>query len=199
MIKSMNMTKLSLLIVSLMIMILGVLLVVYKRAHNKRKTHPKNFSGISKNLDSLNTDIKRLLNTVIGKDVVTEYRRMNLGIDKEAEIMECIHQKMTEKNIPLDAFKMDGDRMDTPIVKMYNENRELYDILASCNFLRMIGRTIGIIMYITYAQSSSTKVDSDKFGACMDKLGDFSDINIWNNIGTVGDMIVKCTSNLPDT
>lgn len=183
-------------VLTLLLLVVFSLLMVFIfiaplfRKHNVKQ---ENFTATSKNLDTLDTDIKNLLTTVVGKDVVDLYSRLELGLVDQKKILGCIRQKMSNAKIPLDKFNMDGDRMDTPILKMYQEDRKLYDILAECNFLRMIGRTLGLIMYVTYIQGYS-KVDEDTFGNCMNKFGDFSDINIWKNIGTVKDEFIKCMS-----
>ena len=113
-----------------------------------------------------------------------------LGNINENQIIECVKNSMIKNGIPFDSFNMDGSStMNEPIIKMYNNNRQVYDILAKCKFLNLIGRIIAIAALIEGKKEKSENT-INRFTECLNII-DFSDIKVWNNISETVNQCLK--------
>ena len=138
------------------------------------------FETTTKMVTKVKTEIKNILTNSVRFDIETLYGKM-WGNMNEYEIVECVKNSMIKNGIPLDSFNMDGSStMNEPIIKMYNNNRQVYDILAQCNFLNLIGRIIAIAALIG-GKNEKSENTINRFTECLNTI-DFSDIQVWNNI-----------------
>lgn len=138
------------------------------------------FETTTKMVTKVKTEIKNILTNSVRFDIETLYGKM-WGNINEYEIVECVKNSMIENGIPFDSFNMDGSStMNEPIIKMYNNNRQVYDILAKCKFLNLIGRIIAIAALIEGKKEKSENT-INRFTECLNTI-DFSDIQVWNNI-----------------
>ena len=147
------------------------------------------FGTTTKMLAKVKTEIKDILTNSVRFDIETLYGKM-LGNMNEYEIIECVKNSMIKNGIPFDSFNMDGSStMNEPIIKMYNNNRQVYDILAQCNFLNLIGRIIAIAALIGGKKEKSENT-INRFTDCLNTI-DFSDIKVWNNISETVNQCLK--------
>ena len=126
------------------------------------------------------TKVKKDIKNILTNDIGYLYEKI-LGNMNEYEIIECVKNSMNKNGIHFDSFDMDGSStMNEPIIKMYNNNRQVYDILAQCNFLNLIGRIIAIAALIG-GKNEKSENTINRFTDCLNTI-DFSDIQVWNNI-----------------
>ena len=138
------------------------------------------FETTTKMITKVKTEIKNILTNSVKFDIGDLYEKM-LGNINENQIIECVKKSMIKNGIPFDSFNMDGSStMNEPIIKMYNNNRQVYDILAQCNFLNLIGRIIAIAALIG-GKNEKSENTINRFTDCLNTI-DFSDIQVWNNI-----------------
>ena len=138
------------------------------------------FETTTKMVTKVKTEIKNILTNSVKFDIGDLYEKM-LGNINENQIIECVKKSMIKNGIPFDSFNMDGSStMNEPIIKMYNNNRQVYDILAQCNFLNLIGRIIAIAALIG-GKNEKSENTINRFTDCLNTI-DFSDIQVWNNI-----------------
>ena len=145
------------------------------------------FETTTKMITKVKTEIKNILTNSVKFDIGDLYEKM-LGNINENQIIECVKKSMIKNGIPFDSFNMDGSStMNEPIIKMYNNNRQVYDILAQCNFLNLIGRIIAIAALIG-GKNEKSENTINRFTDCLNTI-DFSDIQVWNNIS---DTVKQC-------
>lgn len=167
---------------------------VLSRSHSPSRALPapsqsnERFENTTKMVTNVKTEIKNILTNSVRFDIEILYGKM-LGNTNEYEIVECVKNSMIENGIPFDSFNMDGSTMNEPIIKMYNNNRQVYDILAKCKFLNLIGRIIAIAALIEGKKEKSENT-INRFTECLNTI-DFSDIKVWNNISETVNQCLK--------
>ena len=168
---------------------------VLSRSHSPSRALPvpsqstERFETTTKMVTKVKTEIKNILTNSVRFDIETLYEKM-LGNINENQIIECVKNSMIKNGIPFDSFNMDGSStMNEPIIKMYNNNRQVYDILAKCKFLNLIGRIIAIAALIEGKKEKSENT-INRFTECLNII-DFSDIKVWNNISETVNQCLK--------
>ena len=133
------------------------------------------------------TSVKHELHQLLAKSNIDIYEKA-IGFLDEDEIVSCVQKKLQQNKIPLDLFYMDGVKMSDPIIQMYMDNQKIYDILAKCKFLDLIGR---IVFVAAIAQTKSQNFQ--KHLECLDKI-DFTDIHVWKTMADPNGIVLKCVN-----
>lgn len=114
------------------------------------------------------------------KMMIPEFREIfdsNVQEDPR-KILACVERVMGDKINELD---LSGDRTDQTIQKIYSNNRDMYNSLAKCGFLDIMGKTVATLVWLM----THPKATPQQMQNMYDRLRsvDMSDINTWVNPG----------------
>ena len=172
--------------INLIIVIISLLLVcfvVFIWYIRKKSKLTETFQSTSNKLTSVKHELRQLL-TNSNIDI---YEKA-VGFLDEDEIVFCVQKTLQQTKIPLDLFYMDGVKMSDPIIQMYMDNQKIYNILAKCKFLDLIGR---IVFVAAIAQTKTQNLE--KHLECLDKI-DFTDISVWKTMADPNGIVLKCVN-----
>lgn len=177
-------------IIILLFIVFLVLVFIYFIYQKKSKTSGfykfEAFEQTVSNLHNLKADLLALLNKTLSNNATSVYQN-TVGYLDEYRIMDCVGKTMIKYNIPFELFNMDGEKMNDPIIKMYDENPKLYKALNDCKFLTLTGRIVSMAAWVTY---SGKKKDIQTFSDSL-KTIDFGDIEIWKTISNPEGTVMK--------
>ena len=180
----------------IIIIILIVLIIASSLAlifMNKKETinMDENLNSIKINIKKLNKDLKNLLETNLNYDIDDIFKKVFYG--KEEEIIKCVQSEMMKKGISLQSLNMNGNDMKEPIISIYNNNKQLYTILAKCNFLELIGSIIAIAGWVSSLKGNEKNNPKllQKVLACLDTIN-WEDINVWKNMSDENGEVMNC-------
>lgn len=143
------------------------------------------FTTTSNKLQEIQNSVYEMLDKNIG---TRHMHSSKLKHFNTSYIMDCIQKNMKDNNIPVNAFKLDGETFDEPILNIYKTNRQLYDILGKCGLLYFMGYMIFCIQWITNIHNLTPKLpisQAIKVLIISIDMTDWNNIETWENIRTL--------------
>lgn len=150
-----------------------------KKEDNKKKKH---------DIVQLHRNIVQQFHNEGKKNVANYYDNYVNNIDFDG-IFDCIAKEMVAKNIPSKEFDMKGNTIQEPIFQIYQKNPNLFSILHSCGYLKLLGKVTGVTFWWLNANSSSPDY-LHNFHSIVDLL-DWGNIELWKNLNNVFSDIQK--------
>lgn len=160
-------------------------------AHCYSGNDAETFVTTSNQLGTLKKDLYNLLTKSVNYEVKHMYHN-GIGKFNEQQIMDCVHKTLKKEKLPMKSFHMDGGKMDEPIIAMYKDNPKVYQVLAKCGFLDLVGRIVATAAWATSAKAKDPQ-SLERFIQCIDKI-DFTQIQIWKSISNPNGPVLTCVS-----
>lgn len=151
------------------------------------------FATVPDKLDILRHDLKHLLTNSVDYEVNALFKK---GISMEKldpwKIVNCVQKSLKKRKLQLTTFSMNGDKMDDPIIKMYNTSPEVFKVLGECKFLELIGRIIAVAAWADLAKNGNFPISNLKhFVNCLDSII-WTDIKVWETISDSKGEVMSC-------
>lgn len=137
------------------------------------------FEQTAEQLTKLNEDLLSLINEKTGTDLAESYKKY-LGVSP-ADMVGRVKRAM-EGRFMLSTFTMEGDSMDAPVLKMYANNKKLFELLGSVGYLTMLGKIIATSAWASSSTNPSPE-NLDAFWQYTDNI-DWTFHVTWVNLAT---------------
>lgn len=185
-------------IVTMIILVL-IVLVVLVVSVLRRKPHKNN--NVSSQMISIaddkgELDGQALYAKVMGNAIYNAYMRAE-GNNMQ-KLINTIKQKVKELDIDLDEIELPADM---PLVDLKNNYPKIYDVLAESGFLGMVGNHLAFPLWslnhvadIMTGKLTLQEIQNSmgQMSDCVTKLGNFSDVVIWQNMGNPSGPLGQC-------
>jgi len=134
----------------------------------------------------------------LGNSLAAIFEEQNKATGQVNRMVNCIVQKIKDMGVDPDTLEFDASK---PLLDIHDKYPHIYRELEKCGFFDILGKEIVDVLMMTRISHDvlDKKMNPDDIQhdlvdkmLCVNKLGDFSNIDIWKNVASAKGHLRGC-------